>query len=151
MTENLDQNMSGNHLQIGDEAKQNLLTAAKWANFLAILGFIGLGFMLIAGLIMFAFIPSQAYGLSPILRYMPLMYLLFALLYFFPTMYMYKFASNMKIAVLSMNQNNSDDAIGYLKSFFKFIGVATIIVISLYILSAILIAATAATMPGMIR
>jgi hypothetical protein len=61
-------------------------------------------------------------------------YLVLALLYFFPVLYLYQFSKKMKEALQSKNDDVLATAFEKLKSHYKFIGVFTIIFISLYIL-----------------
>jgi hypothetical protein len=126
-------------LRIDNAGKLFLTEAARWTTFLAILGYIGIGFMVIAAL----FMMTVGASMSSYKSIMPmgggllfsLIYLAFAALYFFPVNYLYKFASNMKSALRSNNQAELTKAFEYLKSHYKFIGILTIIVFGLYILA----------------
>lgn len=126
-------------LRIDNAGKLFLTEAARWTTFLAILGYIGIGFMVIAAL----FMMTVGASMSSYKSIMPmgggllfsLIYLAFAALYFFPVNYLYKFASNMKSALRSNNQAELTKAFEYLKSHYKFIGILTIILFGLYILA----------------
>lgn len=126
-------------LRIDNAGKLFLTEAARWTTFLAILGYIGIGFMVIAAL----FMMTVGASMSSYKSIMPmgggllfsLIYLAFAALYFFPVNYLYKFSSNMKSALRSNNQAELTKAFEYLKSHYKFIGILTIIVFGLYILA----------------
>lgn len=65
-------------------------------------------------------------------------YLLLALLYFYPSYLMYKFSSAAKLAVLYGNQESLSEAMVKMKSIFKFFGVVTVIIISMYVLMVVL-------------
>ncbi|WP_449397719.1 hypothetical protein [Chryseobacterium wanjuense] len=125
-------------LRIDNAGKLFLTEAARWTTFLAILGYIGIGFMIIAAL----FMMTIGTSISSYNNMMPmgggvlfsLIYLAFAALYFIPINYLYRFSSNMKSALRSNNQTELTKAFGYLKSHYKFIGILTIIVFGLYIL-----------------
>lgn len=126
-------------LRIDNAGKLFLTEAARWTTFLAILGYIGIGFMVIAAL----FMMTVGASMSSYKSIMPmgggllfsLIYLAFAALYFFPVNYLYKFSSNMKSALRSNNQAELTKAFEYLKSHYKFIGILTIILFGLYILA----------------
>lgn len=126
-------------LRIDSAAKSFLAEAAKWTTFLAILGYIGIGFMVLAAL----FMMTIGASLSSYNSMMPLggglffslFYLIIAAFYFIPVNYLYKFGSNMKSALRSNNQAELTKAFEYLKSHYKFIGILTIVVIGLYILA----------------
>jgi len=125
-------------LRIDSAAKTFLAEAAKWTTFLAILGYIGIGFMVLAAL----FMMTLGASMSSYNSMMPLgggmmfsiIYLAVAALYFFPINYLYKFASNMKSALRANNQAELTKAFEYLKSHYKFIGILTIILFAVYIL-----------------
>lgn len=57
-----------------------------------------------------------------------------SLLYFFPCLYLYRFSAQAKIAVEAEDQESLTSSMQNLKSMFKFMGILTIILISLYIL-----------------
>jgi hypothetical protein len=55
-----------------------------------------------------------------------------AVLYYFPTQYLYNFAVKMKLAIQNSQQNNLEDGFENLKSLFKFTGILMIVVLSIY-------------------
>jgi hypothetical protein len=63
-----------------------------------------------------------------------LVYVLIGLLYFFPCLYLFNFSSKMQIALRNNDQELLNQSFKNLKSCFKFIGILTIIVISIYLL-----------------
>ena len=143
-------------LSLNELAIDALRESAKWCMFLAIVGFIGLGFMVLAGafmsVAMSAMPDNPAIGnamgpLGAVKAYIGLIYILFAVLYFFPIYYLYKYAAGTKRAVQTENSDELSDALVNLKSHHKFLGITTIVLISLYILifiGAIIFAATMA-------
>jgi len=122
-----------------------LTETRKWSYFLSIMGFITAGILVVVGLIMgfaLSLIPSDqlnAMGLvgSSLGFLMGLIYILIAILYLFPTLYLYKFSQKMKVAISVTNNDELEEAFKNQKSFYKFIGIATIISIGIYILFAI--------------
>jgi hypothetical protein len=140
-----------NKIELNELAMDSLRTSAKWSTFLAIIGFIAIGFMLIAALVVGMTLntitshPSiegmegmqEMQNMNPvfgIMKYLPLLYILIAVIYFFPVYYLFKYASGMKKALNFRNSEMVADALTYLKSHHKFLGIMTIVVISLYIL-----------------
>lgn len=119
------------------KSKTFLNEAAGWAKFLAIVGFVMLGLMVILGL--FAGSMMSAFGGDSGLSgtFFTMFYIAFALLYFFPCLYLIKFASNMKEALQFQSREQLELAFENLKSFFKFLGILTIIILSLYALGII--------------
>jgi len=61
-------------------------------------------------------------------------YLLMALLYFFPSRYLYNFSDNISTALFNNDQDTLSTGFGNLKSNFKFWGILMICLIAFYIL-----------------
>jgi len=126
-------------LEVSDEIKGFLKETAKWAYLLSILGFVGIGFMVLGGVSISFFsrfneFPSiSAYGMGNLVG-IGLVYLVLALVYFFPVMYLFKFSVKMRKALKSSNNQDFKTAFSNLKSHYKFIGIFSIVIISLYVL-----------------
>lgn len=124
-----------------DEIKSYLLEATKWGKFLAILGFIFIGFILIAGIfatISLSFAGSaMGFGNFP-MGLLGVLYLIIGLIYYFPVSYLYKFSTQIKLAILSNNTFSLASGFSNLKSLFKFMGILAIVTISLYIIGIII-------------
>lgn len=123
-------------MTLDQEALSTLDEIRKWAFFLSILGFIGIGFVLLLGFFMGNIISTFTSQISPAFpfRFLSIFYLLFALLYFFPVFYLYRFSVQMKIAIHQNSQESLNSSFGNLKSLFRFLGIFTIIVLSLYLI-----------------
>lgn len=123
--------------RLNNIAKGFLKETAKWANFLAIIGFIGIGLLVLLALFagaIFSNLPGGNVASSIGGGLITFIYLLMALLYFFPVMYLYKFATKMKLGLARNNEDELTEAFLNLKSHYKFIGILTIIMLSLYAL-----------------
>lgn len=143
--------MKDDKLSLNDLAIAALRESAKWCMFLSIVSFIFIGLMLIFGAFMsvaMAAMPSleeaSPYGnamcANPIMAmksYFGILYILIALLYFFPVYYLYNYAKGTKQAVESGNSDVLSNALVNLKSHHKFLGIMTIVMIGLYILAFI--------------
>ena len=142
---------NGENLVIDWRSKEFLKETAKWTKFLAILGFVGIGLMVLGSLVML-FAPSSlmSNGDFPFggKIFMMLLYLAFAVLYYFPISYLYQFSENTKKAIENNDNNAIRDAFEFLKSHYKFMGILTIILLSFYaiIIFIALIRAGAAAM-----
>lgn len=126
-------------IQLTEKAINALKESAKWSYFLSILGFVGIFFMVIAGIFMgsvMSMVPDQpgmgAFG--AIKGFMSIIYIVMALVYFFPVYYFFKYASGTKKALNTENSEQLADALVNLKSHHKFLGVIAIIIISIYVL-----------------
>lgn len=133
-------------LQLTDSAKQFLRETAKWGRFLSIVGYVVIGLMVLGAFAMFALggaMESLAGGMGGGMMALGgtalgIIYLLIALLYFFPVMYLYKFSTKTLAAFNTNNTEQLTDAFENLKSHYKFVGILTAIVLGIYALFFIL-------------
>jgi len=134
-------------LKITESSKSFLLESARWAKFLSIVGFVGIGLMTVGAFFMIATGASLGGGrnAAPV-AIVGVAYILAAALYFFPTYYLYNFATKMKKAILNISQEDADKGLENLKSMFKFVGILTIVILSFYILSFLLVLAVGVSM-----
>lgn len=143
-----------NNLQLNEQAVAGLRESAKWSTFLSILGFIGVGFMVIAAIfagIAMSAIPDDPYGnginpMGAMKGFIPLIYIVLAVIYFFPVLYLYKYAKGMKDALNFQNSDTLSDACVQLGKHHKFLGIMTIVLISLYIIIVVVMVAFFASM-----
>ena len=126
-------------MDVDDQAKISFLEMARWTKFLAILGFIALGIMIIAGIVLGLVISSSpmiASQLGPLAGIggigIMLVYVLLAGIMFYPTYALLKYAGGMKTALNSNNKQKFNEAVAHLKNFFKFYGIMMIIFLGLY-------------------
>jgi predicted RND superfamily exporter protein len=122
--------LDSDQLKINNSIKENLMTAAKWARFLAIIGFVFTGFMGIASL--FILVTAMASGIG-MLMFMAVVYIGLTVVMIFPALYLIRFAGSTEKGLNSSKQGEFDYGIQNLKSLFKFTGIYTIVVIVLYI------------------
>lgn len=129
-------NIAVEKLEITAEGSSFLITAAQWANFLAILGFVSSGFMVILGLLASTILPLLPFGntVGKPFSLVGVVYILLGILYFFPAYYLFHFANKVKNAIALLNQELFDESLLNLKKTFKFMGIMAIVVISAYIL-----------------
>jgi hypothetical protein len=143
-------------LQFTQQAQSFYSETAKWATFLSIIGFLGSALMILVAIIMFAMgsVIGSGMGNNPMAGMfsgglLGGFYLVFALINFFPAYYMYKFASKAKAALNNNDTATLTESFENLKSYFKFTGIAVIIVIALYalvIIGAVIVGVSAAGM-----
>ena len=129
-------------LEVSDEIKGYLKEISKWSYFLSILGYVGIGLMLIFGIFFGAIMsnttqvgdanPYAAMGFS--MGYFGLIYVVLALVYFFPVYYLFNFSRKMKRAVNTSNNEDFKSAFSNLKSHYKFMGIFALVIISIYLL-----------------
>jgi hypothetical protein len=128
-----------NNLELNQLAKEALREGARWTFFLSIMGFIGVGLMVIAGIFMTATLSSlpdemESFGaLGAFKGFMSFFYIVMALLYFFPVYYLYNYSVKMKTALQTYDNNLLAEAFVNLKSHHKFLGITIIVILSLYL------------------
>lgn len=130
-------------LTLTSASKIFLKETAKWAFFLSIMGFIMIAFMLVL-----AIFSNTIFGMAAAMQpgvpenigmIMTITYLILGLIYFFPVYYLMQFSNKMKKAIATKNDETLAKAFEMLKSHYKFIGVFTIITISLYVLMIVVL------------
>ncbi len=111
----------------------------KWSKFLSILGFIGCGFLILAAIFMGVFMGSLGEipgGMSFLPAAMiSVIYIILTVLYFFPVYYLFRFSVSMGNALNSADKGEFHNAFLNLSRHYKFIGIMTIVIISIYILA----------------
>lgn len=127
-------------MQLSDQAKKYLLEAAKWANFISIVGFIAIGLLIIMsfsiGTIMASLPEGALGGLSP--KFFSFFYLIMAGVYFIPVFFLFQFGQKTKQAFVENDHNLLTFALKKLKSHYKFIGIIFIVCIVLYLFLIVL-------------
>ena len=139
-------------IEIEQETLKHLNTTRKWAMFLAIIGFIILGLIVIVGLIAGTFLTAfnsggKDLGIPESLMFVPI--LLLAVIYFFPVLFLFRFSKHTSHAVQTLDKLEFHKAIKNLKSFFVYIGVLIIIILSLYIVVLIVAGSSLAFLKGL--
>ena len=139
-------------IEIEQETIKHLNTTRKWAMFLAIIGFIILGLIIIIGLIAGTFLTAfnsggKDLGIPESLMFVPI--LLLAVIYFFPVLFLFRFSKHTSHAVQTLDKMEFHKAIKNLKSFFVYIGVLIIIILSLYIVVLIVAGSSLAFLKGL--
>jgi len=133
-------------LQITPEAVSFLATIAKWTKFLSILGFIMTGFLITAGIAVSLFLSSfgnhmENTGPMSVFNssYIGLIYIVIAVIYILPVIYMNNFSNGTTRAVRSGSTERLTYALLNLKRLFQFIGILTIVVLVIYLIVIIAI------------
>ena len=155
MEQNQDTSLFG--LTIDANSKSHLGEAARWAKFLAIVGFVVCALVVLVGIFAGSFLGMMGNryggedfgdsnmsitGLGPMLS---VFYIGMALLYFFPCLFLFRFATHMKKALAGGEQEILNKSFQNLKIMFRFVGILTIIILTIYaiiILMAIIMGAT---------
>ncbi len=121
-------------IRLNQVAENFLRSAAKWGRFVAI------GLVLIVGLfagaLMTGIMGPRLFGFSggSIATFN-----FIAVIYALPIIYLYRFSSKMLDSLNAQDEDQVAESFKNLKSMFKFIGIFTIIILSLYLISLVFV------------
>ncbi|HEU4574060.1 MAG TPA: DUF5362 family protein [Chitinophagaceae bacterium] len=137
MEENQQQPLFG--LSIDQTGRAHLSEAARWAKFLSIVGFILCGLLVLVGIFAGAIFSSVTSGFNEMSGMTNVMagsftviYLVIAAIYFFPCLFLNRFATKMKAALAADNQELLNTSFQNLKIMFRYVGILTIIILAFY-------------------
>jgi hypothetical protein len=148
----MEQNNKDNlfELQVDHQATAYLGDAARWAKFLAIVGFILCGIILLVAIFAGSFFAgtfgrlggeSGVNGMAGVGAaggaFITIVYIIIAALYFFPCLYLYNFASKMQTALRSNDQEQLNNSFRNLKACYRFLGILMIIYLGFLALAII--------------
>jgi len=135
--ENLEINVPAENSTMSNaQISECLMETSKWAKFLAILGYVLMGFLVLLALVTiigFSFM-AKAVGKGVPMFWIGLVYIVFAGIYYIPITYLYRFSVQMKQALQTNDESLYASGFQNLKSLFKFTGIFTIVILSLYAL-----------------
>jgi hypothetical protein len=130
-------------LSIDTATKAHLSETARWARFLAIVGFVFLALTVFSGIYVsvtlnrFTSMDSTAGMLGAASAGVAVMYLFMAAVAFFPLLFTFRFASQMREALNRNDQALLNASFQNLKIFYRYLGIVTIISLVLMALSLI--------------
>ncbi len=134
------QHLLSNELRIDEACQMHLKETAKWAKFLAIVGFVITGIIvlvaLFAGAILAEMPGSEAAGVGAGL--VTFIYIIIAIIYFFLSLYLYRFAVSMQSALNTSNQEELAKSFMNLKLMNRLIGIIVLAYIGLMALGLLI-------------
>jgi hypothetical protein len=129
-------------LSVDLESIEHLTETARWAKFLAIVGFVMCGLIAIVSFFIGTiFASSSLSGISGTGAAMgsalggvliTLVYLVIAVAQFFPFLFLFQFAVRLRMALRTNDQVKLNQSLKSQKFLFRYAGIATIIVLCLY-------------------
>ena len=137
-------------MSLDQTGRAHLTEAAKWAKFLSIMGFIGCGLIVLIGVFFGSLFNTLSgelnrnspYGDMPTSggfgAFAAIMYIVIALIYFFPCLFLFRFATKMKTALAANDQETLNNSFQNLKATFRFIGILTLIGLCFWVLALII-------------
>jgi hypothetical protein len=139
-------------IEIEERTLIQLNKTRKWAMFLAIIGFIFLGLMIVMGLAAGTFFRtfnsvSAEKGIPGYLMFLPVIGL--AIIYFFPVLFLFRFSKHSALAITTYDKKEFHKAVKYLKFYFAYIGVLIILVFIVYFSILIIAGSSVAFLKGL--
>ena len=136
--------MEEKDLQLLEAAKEHVISTSKWMKFLAILGCIGAVFMILCGICVMAFSGVMDFGFydgipggSYITIFMSIFYLIMAGIYIYPIICLLRASKAAQMAVATNSNEQMVEFLSNNKSFWKFCGILTIVMLALSVLMII--------------
>jgi hypothetical protein len=129
-------------LHLDEQIFSHLSESARWAKFIAIVGFIFCVFMVMGAIFMGAMLSTMGSGIPGFPAaasggLISTLYLIFALLFFFPNLFLFRFGSQIQQSIRLNEQARLQTSLKNLKAYFRFVGILYIVIISLYVLAFI--------------
>ena len=132
--------MEEKDLQLLEESKLYVSSMGKWMKFFAILSCIGAGFLVLAAIMVASvgnFMPfDEDFGVFGRIgmRMVGILYLVFAAVYIYPIICLFRASAAAKLAVESNDNVQMAEFLKNNKSFWKYCGILTIVLFCVYIL-----------------
>jgi hypothetical protein len=141
-----DQNLLKYDLQIDEQGQTHLKETAMWAKFIAIVGIILSVFLCFAAFFMGALLSrfsTNPYGRSGSAAalsagFITVFYLIIAVVFFFISLYLYRFATKMKQALQTADQLSLNQSFQNIKVYFRILGIITVLYVGLIGLSILI-------------
>jgi len=132
-------------IEIGQDTLNILNATRKWTMFLAILGFIGIGVLLGAGVVTGLFLSvfnttNTNLGFPESL--VIIIVIVLALISFFPVLYLFRFSKHTTEAVRTHDKEKLHEAFWNLKAYYFYVGILIIVVLVLYLVFFIALGAS---------
>lgn len=120
-----------NTLVIDGTIERYLTETAKWTKFISIVGFIFNGLLLLFAFVIIIGASQLPLPFSP---YVGVLYIIMAIVYFFPVLYLYQASVKLAKGLKSRDQELLTEGFSYLKTQFKYIGILLIVGIGFYLI-----------------
>jgi uncharacterized membrane protein YjgN (DUF898 family) len=144
-------------LALDQESIDHLTETARWGKFLAVVGFVSCGLIVIMAFVigavfsssLFSNLPhysngidTSAFGLLGGAVFAG-MYIVIAAIYFFPCVFLYRFSVRLKMALRTNDQVTLNQSLKAQKYLFRYVGILTIIGVALGVIEMLVIGVVA--------
>lgn len=147
----MESNQESGKIEIGPDTLNNLNATWKWTMFLSVFGFIFLGLMIGIGLVTSTFL--TAFKTSDTNLGIPetlviIIFILTAVIYFFPVFFLFRFSKNIRDAIQKTNNRKLARAFRNLRIYFAYIGIMIIAGLCIYFVALIAAGASMSFLKG---
>ncbi|HET6254884.1 MAG TPA: hypothetical protein VFE32_12460 [Puia sp.] len=139
-------------LTLDHESIDHLTETARWGKFLAIVGFVGCGIIVIAAFFIGSLLSASLLANSnmpvepPVAKaistlggvFIGAVYFVFAAIYFFPCLFLYNFSVRMKAAINTNDQVKLNQSLKAQKFLFRYVGILTLIGVVLGVIEMVI-------------
>jgi MFS family permease len=144
----MENNKEPRKIEIGEETLKDINATRKWTMFLAIIGFIVFGLIIIFGI--FAGVFLTIFNTSDALVGLPewaffIIIILLGIIYLFPVFILFRYSKQSAIAVKTLDSHELHKALKNMKAYFVYIGILIIVMLAVY-LTAFIIAGVSVTL-----
>lgn len=136
------QNLLTSDIHVDEIAYGHLKETAKWGKFLGLLGFVLSGLLALLGIFAGSMITTlmerSGSTAGPVgAGTLTMIYIIGALIYFFMSLYLYRFAVKMQAALNTTNQETFNESLSNLRMLYRMMGIIMIVYLSILALAMI--------------
>jgi hypothetical protein len=124
-------------VRITNDMINSMRSTKPWTKLVAIFGFIVVGFCALIGIVMMfggGLIPHGD-GISSVVA--GIMYIIMSALYFVPSLYLLRYSSAVDKFINNMMESDMELALAYQKSFWKYVGIFSIVMLIISVIGII--------------
>ena len=112
---------------------ENLRATKPWVRLLSIVGFVGSTLLLMAALVLplVGALTNELGGAAAGVA-MGGAYLLIGCLYFFPSLFLFRYANAIRSLLINSDERSMELALSHQKSFWRLVGIATLVLLAVY-------------------
>lgn len=135
--------LNPNSIKILEQGQNYLLSTSNWTKFFAVISFIAIAFMIFVGAMLLVAskfsgelltsVPNSTYTATDgkLVFMIGIFYIIVGAILIIPFTYLNRFSASCRRAIMLENEAEMEDSLYFMKVFWKFIGVFTIVYIAL--------------------
>ncbi|MEO7802139.1 MAG: DUF5362 family protein [Ginsengibacter sp.] len=133
MSDDIQPDLLPDELEITQSFRIYLSDLSRWAKFLAVIGFMWCSLLFAGAFGVGYFINVTHSRLQSLSQTITALFVLFAVMWVYPCIYLNKFSNNISKALKENNQDVLEDGLQNLKSAFRLFGIVTGVILTLWL------------------